>query len=646
MKTLFTLTLFALTLALGITCARVSPVYAQETPTQQQAPQPTTEELEKEKAEREKNAFRLLDQVIDEAQALRLTENRVRVQIAAADLLWDNNQARSRSLFASAAEAVAEMGRNPVDNRQMRNGPPNPDRRSVQLRQELVLAAARHDAQLAYQLLATTKPPAQIATTDQRGPRPQVNAEENLEQMLLSRISALDPKLAAQNAEQMMEKGQFPRSLTEVLGQLQRQDPEAAAKLGDKTVKKLQATNLFANNQAAFLAQTLLIMGPRPAANATTTPATSGRAPVLEQSAYVDLLGTVVDAVLKAAPAAPTGSQATPRRGPEPMRRGVVGGIGPGGNIQTQPSDAQMEENAARRMLAGLQATLPVIDQYLPSKAAQVRQKLSEMGMPANSSLSVQQTFSALQGNPTSDALVQAAAMAPTQMQSRLYQQAAYKALEEGNTDRARQIATDHLQANQRENLMQRITFSEMAQKGEGARLDEIKQSIARLQSDEQKIDMLIQLTREIEKTNTKLAGQLLEEARQITNRRATNYGHLEQQLKVAHAFATIDPARSFEVLDPAISQLNELISAATVLNGFEVNMFRDGEMAFQSPGGLSGMLNRFGEELGFLAIEDLERAETLAGRFQFTEPRIMARLAIVQGLVQRKAPRTARIGF
>jgi hypothetical protein len=157
---------------------------------------------------------------------------------------------------------------------------------------------------------------------------------------------------------------------------------------------------------------------------------------------------------------------------------------------------------------------------------------------------------------------------------------------------------------------------------------------------------MLIQLTREIEKTNTKLAGQLLEEARQITNRRATNYGHLEQQLKVAHAFATIDPARSFEVLDPAISQLNELISAATVLNGFEVNMFRDGEMAFQSPGGLSGMLNRFGEELGFLAIEDLERAETLAGRFQFTEPRIMARLAIVQGLVQRKAPRTARIGF
>ena len=631
-------TLFTLTLALGISFAAVCPVYTQEKP----APQPTAEELEK-KAEREKNAYRLLDQVIDEAQALRLTENRVRVQITAADLLWDNNQGRARSLFAMAADGVAELNRAPMnDNR--RGGQPSPDRRSFQLRQELVLAAARHDAQLAYQLLASTKPPAQPVTTDQRGSRPLANVEENLEQMLLSRIASVDPKLAAQNAEQMMDKGQFPRTVTEVLSHLQRQDPEAAAKLGDKTVKKLLGTNLLTNNQAAMLAQSLLIAGPRPPQNATNTPATSGRAPVLEQSAYVDLLGNVVDLVLKATP---TAAQGSPRRGAEPMRRGaVVAGPGPGGSVQMQPSEVQLEQNTARRMLAGLQATLPVIDQYLPAKGALVRQKLSEIGMPTNSPLNVQQTFNALQGNPTSDALVQAATMAPPQMQSRLYQQAAYKALEEGNTDRARQIATDHLQANARDNVMQRVTFSEMVQKGEGARLDEIRQSIARLQTDQQKIDVLIQLARDIEKTNAKLAGQLLEEARQITNRRATNYGQFEQQLKVAHAFATIDPARSFEVLDPAISQINELLSAAIVLNGFEVNMFRDGEMALQGPGGLSGMLNRFGEELGFLAYQDLERAETLAGRFQLAEPRIMARLAIVQGLVQKQGPRTNRVRF
>jgi hypothetical protein len=86
--------------------------------------------------------------------------------------------------------------------------------------------------------------------------------------------------------------------------------------------------------------------------------------------------------------------------------------------------------------------------------------------------------------------------------------------------------------------------------------------------------------------------------------------------------------------LDPGISQLNELLSAAAVLSGFEVNMFRDGEMAIQGGNGLTAIVNRYGQELAVLARSDFQRSETLAGRFQFPEPRIMARLAIVQGLL------------
>src|ERR671910_734378 len=99
--------IYVLTLVLGLFCVSEWPVSAQDQPTAQ----PSAEELEEQKAEREKNAYRLLDQVIDEAQSLRLTENRVRVQINAADMLWDNNQGRARSLFNMAAEGVAELGR-------------------------------------------------------------------------------------------------------------------------------------------------------------------------------------------------------------------------------------------------------------------------------------------------------------------------------------------------------------------------------------------------------------------------------------------------------------------------------------------------------------------------------------------------------
>src|SRR5688500_8302284 len=181
---------------------------------------------------------------------------------------------------------------------------------------------------------------------------------------------------------------------------------------------------------------------------------------------------------------------------------------------------------------------------------------------------------------------------------------------------------------------MRRIDFRELSQKTEGARLEDIRLAVARLQSEGDKIGMLLQVARDAEKVNPKLASQVLDEARQMINRRATGYEHFEQQLRVAHAFLTVDPARSFEVLDPAISQLNELLSAAAVLNGFEVNMFRDGEMTLQGGGGLTSMVQRFGQELGQLADKDLERAETLAGRFQYAESRIVARLAIGQGLL------------
>lgn len=648
--------LIILTLALGLFCLPVLAVTAQE---QTPAQQPSAEELEKQKAEREKNAYRLLDQVVDEAQSLRLVENRVRIQINAADMLWDQNQGRARGLFQMAAEGVAELGRTPVNTPNNRRamvqaagngftfqGPPNQQTiRNFQLRQELVLTAARHDANLAYQLLASTKPAANVeTTTDGRGPRPQMFTDDNLEQTLLGRVAALDPKLAAQNAEQMLEKGQLPSTLSDVISQLYKQDPEAADKLADKTVKKIQAANILTKTDASGLVQSLLRAGPRPAGDASTAAAkteTTSRGPVLGQAMYVDLLSTVVDAALKATPTAQSNQRGVTTQA---VRRGVGGGTTP--QAPQPPTEAQIEQSSARRLLNGLQSTMPYIDQFLPTKAPLVRQKMAEMGMTNNPLNNLAQTFSALQGDPSSDLLMQAAQSAPQQMQSRLYQQAAYKAIDEGNTDRARQIANDHLQNNARDVVMQRVDFKEMTTKAEGARLDEIRQTVARLQTDNEKIDLLIQVAGDIQKTNQKTALQLLEDAKQIVNRRATSYEGFEQQLKVAHAYASIDPTRSFEVLDPAISQLNELLSAAQVLSGFEINMFRDGEMAIQGGNGLTSTVNRFGQELAVLARIDFERSETLAGRFQFAEPRIMTRLSIVQGLLGLKPSGGPRVMF
>ena len=627
-----------------IACTTV--VMGQEQPTAT----PSAEELEAQKAEQKKNAYRLLDQVLDEAQSLRLPENRVRIQINAADVLWERDQARARSLFTLAADAVAEMNRT-VDT--ARRGGPNQNRRPSQLRQELVLSAARHDAQLAYQLLATTKPSA-TPTADTRLQPPMANADDNLEQNLLAAVAALDPKLAAQNAEQMLEKGQFPTSVSDVINHLRQQDQEAATKLADKTVKRLQSANLLTSTEAEMLALRLLNPGPRVQTTSTAAAdvkaAPQARGPVLDQSMYVDLLGSVIDAALKATPGAQNNQRAgNPRAARQQavtvFRDGTRATVVPA--TPSQPTDAQVEQQNARRLLSGLQRLMPQIDQHLPGRVQAVRQKFTEMGIGENPRNQLGQALNAIQSpNATAESIMQAAASAPPQLQSRLYQQAAFKALEEGNADRARQIATSHLDARMRDVVIQRIDFRELATKADATRLEEVRESLARLTSDNERVELILQLAAGVNAKNPKLARQLLEEARQITNKRATNYDHFEQQLKVANAFAVIEPARAFEVLDPGIIHLNELLSAAALLSGFETNVFRDGELPLQGGSNLTNMVNRFGQVIALLAKEDFARSETLAGRFQFPESRIMARMSIVQGLLGVKPRQQNNTGF
>jgi hypothetical protein len=237
----------------------------------------------------------------------------------------------------------------------------------------------------------------------------------------------------------------------------------------------------------------------------------------------------------------------------------------------------------------------------------------------------------------TSESLLASAASAPQRMQPRIYQQAALRALEEGNPDRARQIANDHLESGLRESVLQAVEFRQTSEKVDSSKLADVRQTLAGLRSDDERIDLLVQLSRNARGNNPKLAVELLNEARQFTNRRATNYRQLEQQLMVAEAFRDLDSARSFEILEPGIAQLNELLTAAATLSGFEVNVFQDGELPLEGRNGLSSMVTRYGSLLGLLANNDLDQSQTLANRFQLSESRIVARLSIVRSLLGKE---------
>jgi hypothetical protein len=590
----------------------------------QASPDPQQQE---EKAKREGKATVLLEQVISEAQALKLPENRIRVQIAAGDMLWDRNATRARGLFTDAGAGLAQM------NVDVDRADRNEMQALNQLRQELVLTAGRHDAELGYQLLHSTQPqtPAANAGNGRRFAPPSQNA---LEQSLLATIAATDPKVAYQKATESLDKGEFPNALGRILAQLQAKDEEAFKKLSDKALSKLNSDTLLANRNADNVAIGLLASGPRPANTSTNTAggtktsnSQSSRPQVLSESAYHDLMDNVIAAALNTTSLGPVNNNFPGGGGRGPMRAAQQ-------NQQNPPDDAQVRQNNARMLLLTLQTMLTQIDQFLPERAQAVRQKLNEFGANFNQTLAFDNQMRTLMQQGTSDSLVAAANVAPPQMQPRLYQQAAQKAVDEGNTDRAVQIASDHLDESARNSIMQAVDFKRAAINPTPEKLAEIRQKLAALPSDSDRLKLLIELSTTTQKDNPKLALRFLDDARNLVSKKASSYKDFEDQIKVADAYSALDAKKSFEVLEPGIAQLNELLSAAQVLNGFEVEVFKDGELSLRNDSELVGMVARYGQELASLAKIDFDHARMTADKFLLPEPRLNAKLSIVQSVL------------
>lgn len=587
--------------------------------------QPLSKEQEEKKLTLESKAVTLLEQVVSEAQALKLPENRVRIQIAAGDMLWTRNQVRARGLFSDAGAAIAQM------TWQTDRGDRDEAEITARLRRELVLTAARHDADLAFQLLSSTRPRAQTnnAANDTRF---DTGSDTSLDQSLLSIIASSDPKMAYRKAIESLDGGEYPAGVGSVLRQLHSKDKEAFEKLSKKLLSKLTSDNLIASEEAGNLAVDLLRLGPipeDPTGRSTNTHSSnaSGQNQALGESAYHDLMDAAITAALTAGP------NITPRAQEAiafMTRDGImVSSNNPRAGFSLQPISATQpndeRQNNTRTLLINLQQLLPQIDQYLPDRAQATRQKLTELGISNNQITSIDLD----QG--TSESLMTAARLAPTQIQSQIYKQAAQKAIDEGNTERALQIATDHLDESGRNTINQQIELKKMAMDESPDKLAKIRQKLAALPSDSARVRTLIDLAIATEKDNPKLALTFLDSARNIVSKRASNYQDFEDQLKVADALAALDLKRSFDVLESGIPQLNEILAAAAVVNGFEAEVFREGELPLQGGSELGNMVARYGWELGSLAKLDFDHARMTADKFQLPESRLLAKLLIAQ---------------
>jgi hypothetical protein len=282
---------------------------------------------------------------------------------------------------------------------------------------------------------------------------------------------------------------------------------------------------------------------------------------------------------------------------------------------------------------------MPDVEKLAPSRAAALERKLADLRKTFDPGTRFWQDNQELLQKGSLDDMLGLASKAAPELREQLYQQAAWKALGQGEGERARQIINDSItNPVERRRMLEEVERQSAIKAANEGKLELARLAIARLRTNEDRATALTQLSATVSaKGDKKTALLLLEEARGLLGNKAENFAQLQAQLQVARSFAQLEPARSFEILEMMVGQFNELLSAAEVLNGFEQQYYNDGELIWQSTN-LSNALYQIINDLGQLTPADFDRAKNIAMRFQRTEVRLMAQMFIARAVLSEQS--------
>jgi hypothetical protein len=594
----YTATLAALLIAASLSAATA---FAQEpTPA---PPAVNADEQAAAQAELERKALALLDEVVAETTSLKLVENRIRLQASAAEIIWPRNQERAREIFNAAANDLsAAIAAIETDDQQYYNL----TNAISQLRQSMLVIIADRDPKLALEFLRATRlPPAPVQPNQNYRP---VDQELMLEAQLAQQIAARDPQQALRIAEEVLSRG-LSTNLISLLDQLRTRDPEGAARLTASIARKLRTANFAVDNEATVIASYLLV-STRPPENAngqqqTTVAANQNNARrlQLDEAARRDLVNLLVNAATAAAGNA--------------RQSGNTGGL-----------------------LSAVRQLMPEVERYAPAQAAGVRRRLEGFERRAEGN---PREFRQVLETGTPDAIIEAAAKAAPEMRQQLYRTAAWKAFNEGNPDRAKQIINSNIEgAGAREQMLKELDQQMFWRAASEGKVEQAQAFLARVKSPEERVRMLLQLARITSgKGNAAAAANFLDEASNLMGARAKGHAQFSMQLQLAQTYAQLPSARAFEIIEASITHLNELVAAAAVLEGFGQEAFTQDELRGQQGYLWGALAMQCDETLAALARADFDHALSAADRFQRPELRLPARLAVARAILLKEKERS-----
>jgi hypothetical protein len=559
--------------------------------------------------ELERKADALLGALLADVQSLRLPENRARALANVAHLLWPRDEKRARELFEEAVGELVKLNDQPAADAEQQESLQWPRRH---LRTEVLGLIAQRDARLALKALAATR--ADSPPEGAEGEPP--NHEARLAVQLAAQIAAQDPSQALAAAEESLSRGEVFHEVSGLLHQLWNTDRAAAVELAGRLAAALSAQTLSSNQEAFSVAGNLLSL-------ISSQDAANNQGGVSQPDKQPALPAATVRALIE--------------------RMFAAAGGDAGGKAIDGPGSVPL--------LQQLQSALPAVEKYAPATAAALKKAEPQIRQHGDPYGRAWAELNKLAEQKSVEALLEAAPQAPPQVRHEYFQRAAHLALEQGATDRAREIISQHVaDPAQRRHALANVDRQVMWKAAQDSRLDEARSLALKLPTLQERVQQLAQLSEQaLGRGDRKRALALLDEARAMVGGRAENQQRLWAQLQLAGGYARLAPERGFQMVEPVVSQFDELTAASATLEGFaQSGGFREGEMLLQGGSVMTGLLQQYAQALAALARADFERADAIAARFQRAESRVIVRLGVIQSAYSNQTgqPPPSGVGY
>jgi hypothetical protein len=530
----------------------------------------------------EKKAFELLESASEQAVNLHAPSNRIRASCAIADLIWSRDEKRARALFNAAvsqlATRISEIDSGDVEGYQEMS-------RLEPLRQELITRIATHDAELALAALRQTRLPlgntrgSSNYSSQSLGQWNPQN-ESNLEMNLALLIAAKNPETALKLARASLARG-MNWNLIPFMTQLYQKDAKAGQALYQDIVTKLKSDNLARSPDSANNAMQLL---------------SSFQPPQADEDTFRDLLSTVIGAMLS-------------------IDRSTSNGIGMSQNFYYQIERMQ-----------------PLIEKYAPARAAELRNWSQTVERTLDPQTKMYQEMQRISQNGTVDDMLALANKYPPEFQNLLYQNAAWKALSDGDPARANEIIDMVPDPLQRRQMHDQIEAQTANAAKDGGKLAQARALVEKANSVNRKIELLVNMANDFaDAADKKSALDLLSDGKVLLASTPQSAAQLRAQLRLAQAYSRLDRDEAFGILQPLIIKLNELLAAAAVLDGIDFRYLKDGEWEMPGANNLGVIVNVLDQTLAILGRADFDRARKLADQVERPEVRTMIEINLAQ---------------